>query len=823
MQLRFLRLALACGWWACSLVPAVAQSPNLNIPVTPFALGQATQPMRFSQFPLSGIVTADLNLDGREDVISWHDQRRQVVVYHTGTGGQLTVAQVLDLPPIEYFVKLEARAADVNGDGRRDLILFEHGPADFAFFLTQTDGTLAYSHRWRNENNSYALFWKAADVSGDGRADLVFSEDQNKMAVAVQQPDGTFSKDYWPINVALPGFTGTEVYLEDIDGDEDLDAAWPVRNAQGQTRTLIYRNQGFGRFLPGVAARQNSGTGAFLGGALVPDLTGDGLPDLVAVDAARRTTAIWQGLGTGVFRLTQTVNEPISGTLAVVDWNADGMAELIADEPGRACYWLNQGRGIFRRPACERYTALSGPVAQMERVALGGVGLPDRVFVALEGEEPVLFTSLSVRGDLRLSHPPLPLNPLVTSSANVTVSVTALTDTFVPPTGSIVLLRDGRELLRFPLVSAPVPSGGDSGIAAGRTVATANVKVPFDAGFYALSMVYEGDPLYLGARTFDQTFSIAPIATTSTLALSAREFTEQQELTATVRVAPTGSTLPPDGIVSLMRDGRELASMPLTAGTAVFRLRNLQPGPGSFQATYLPARNYFPSTSPALSATVVGLMQARNPFTGRTSVAPGSLVEFEAESFPAACDFRLSYGPMVNGNSLPAGMVAANVVQAVLLPGVSTGAQTLRILCGEARWEGRATVAMLAPGIAVEGVYLNVSRPNVAEQATAVDPKQALIISPLLSEPSAVVRLTLLGTGWRNASALSQYAATLNNTRLTVASYGPHPTVLGLDQVILTVPATFRPPPSANTLTPQSRLQLTVGGVAANAIDLLLR
>lgn len=765
-------------------------------------------------------MTADLNLDGRADVISWHNERRQVVVYHSEDGGALAVRQVLDLPPIEYFIQFEGRAADVDGDGREDLILFEHGPADFAFFLTQGDGTLRYSRRWRNEGNSYSLVWKAKDVSGDGRADLVFSEDQNKLAVAVQLPDGGFTKDYWPIQAVLPGFTGTEVFVEDYDADGDLDVGWLLRNGQGQARTFLYRNQGMGRFLPGIGARQNSLNGAFLGGVLAPDLTGDGVPDLVVGDTVRGTTAIWAGLENGAFRLVQTVAARAEGELVFVDWNRDGMLEIVAEESTRACYWLNQGRGVFRRPACEEYGEAVGVVKRMARVDLGGLPLLDRVYQVGEA----LYSVLSARGDLRLAHTALPENPAVTSSTNVVVTVTALTDTFVPPTGSLVLLRDGRELLRFPLTASSVAASGDSGIAAGRAVATTNVKVPFDAGFYTLAMVYEGDAMYLGARTFDRTYSIAPIATAATLAVSAREFSETQEMVATVRVAPVGVALPADGVVSLRRDGVELASGVLSGGAVSFRLRGMVPGPGALEAEYLPGRNFFPSRSAVQNVMVVGAMTVRHPYTLRGTVAPGSLVEFEAESFPKACDFRLSYGPLASASLFAAEGVGAQTVRAVLLPGIGTGVQTMRIHCGAARWEGRATVAMFAPGVWLGGVSLSASRPGTAELAVAqaVDVRQPLNLSGLLTEAGTTVQLTLLGTGWRNASAVSQYVATLNATRLTVASFGPHPTVLGVDLVVVTIPSTFRPPP-ANTLTPQSRLQMTVGGAAANPIDLMLR
>jgi hypothetical protein len=91
-----------------------------------------------------------------------------------------------------------------------------------------------------------------------------------------------------------------------------------------------------------------------------------------------------------------------------------------------------------------------------------------------------------------------------------------------------------------------------------------------------------------------------------------------------------------------------------------------------------------------------------------------------------------------------------------------------------------------------------------------------------LSVPGRLTTLTAFGTGWRNATTASQITATLNNTRLTVLSYGPHDTIPGLDYLTLQIPSTFRPP-SAATLTPFTRLQVSAANIASNALDLLLR
>jgi hypothetical protein len=172
---------------------------------------------------------------------------------------------------------------------------------------------------------------------------------------------------------------------------------------------------------------------------------------------------------------------------------------------------------------------------------------------------------------------------------------------------------------------------------------------------------------------------------------------------------------------------------------------------------------------------------------------------------------------------LQVGSLRFDVKTPLLLPAeLPVGSQAVVLTQGNKRWEGRTTIGKQAPGLTVSGAYWTQSQGGTPLQIAMLNPAEYFALLPWLTASGKVVTLTIYGTGWRNATAPSQIVASLNNTRLAVLSYGAHESLPGIDYLTLQVPSTFRPP-SATTLTPYTRLQVSSGNIASNAIDLLLR
>lgn len=120
----------------------------------------------------SGIAMGDLNGDGRLDVVvtSGSNRPTSIGVYYQNAQGELGT-----MTPVEtYDVPLAVRVADIDGDGRDDVVVAHGGWLATGVYLQQANGTLAPEALYRSPYGSYGVSTLAVgDVNGDGKRDIV--------------------------------------------------------------------------------------------------------------------------------------------------------------------------------------------------------------------------------------------------------------------------------------------------------------------------------------------------------------------------------------------------------------------------------------------------------------------------------------------------------------------------------------------------------------------------------------------------------------------------------------------------------------------------
>ena len=625
---------------------------------------------------ITEVLVADVNGDGSPDVLVTNSCDGSSFICGNGSvsvllgygDGTLQAGAIYSSAGWDAY---GLATADVNGDGKPDILVANVCASSsncnsgaVSVLLNNGDGTFQAGGTFPS-GGADTLWAASADVNGDGKADIVLTNQcanssdcsQGSVAVLLGNGDGTFQA---PVTYATSN-DGQSVALADVNGDGKLDILLAAQCSDGNCTTGgvdVLLGNGDGTFQNAVSY---SSGGLYALGIAVADTNGDGKPDIIVANecvdnsCSNGAVSVLLGNGDGTFQSAVTYNSGGNDAISVqaADMNGDGKLDIVVDNEcstdcstGAVAVLLGNGDGTFQAAV-----AASIPQSEMwQSIVVGDFNGDHKLDVAAGGSSALLlgngdgtfqpWVSLGASGidtvtadfngdgrpDLALGGVTILLNisngfqvsttTAVLSSSNpssfgqsVTFTATVTPQTPGTPTGTVTF-SDGSTQL------------GQGSLANGTaTVSTSALAI----GSHSITASYSGDSNYIASVSSALAQVVATATTATALNATPNPASAGQSVTFTATVTPSSAGTP-TGTVSFFDGSTQIGNSSLSNGVVTFSTSTLATGSHSITAVYSGDSNYNGSTSTAINevVAVAGFTLSSTSLTPTTIQAGGS-------------------------------------------------------------------------------------------------------------------------------------------------------------------------------------------------------
>ena len=274
---------------------------------------------------IGGLVVADMNGDGRPDIVCYGDAKDLEIIYNQGTNGWSD--------PKRWHIedgRLDGNAlvvGDLNGDGRPDIVLLSDNGSLY-FLPQQPNHTFAEPQKIPYSGSPKAV--QIVDVNGDGRQDLLLVDwdSATPFRFRLQNAAGQLGPEIYFKTQPVRSYTadtlegGSNLFVVTIAQNSDRAEVSEFTRQPADVLAGAFR-QGQFQVLP---LRQTS---AAQRGLLWADVNGDGRPDLLVAEPESGQISVQLQKPDGSLAPPETFPTLAGvGQVAVADWNGDGHPEI---------------------------------------------------------------------------------------------------------------------------------------------------------------------------------------------------------------------------------------------------------------------------------------------------------------------------------------------------------------------------------------------------------------------------------------------------------------------------------------------------------------
>jgi hypothetical protein len=286
------------------------------------------------------LVSADVNGDGKLDLISANNGASTLTVLTNAGRGSFGLAAT-------YSVGSNTRSvatADVNGDGKADLICSSSSPGALIVLTNVGNGSfVAASTNSTGPGAGNVQMVFAADINGDTKPDLISANGNSPGSLSVFTNNGSGGFSLASSNGV--GNNPFAVTVADVNGDIFPDLISANNITSGTLSVLL--NNGSGAFLPAISYS----TGTSPRSVVAADVNGDNFPDLISANSGSSSLSVLLNDGSGAFPVALPIPAGTSPLwVTAVELNGDGKVDLVCANntiPGTLTAVTNIGGGSF--------------------------------------------------------------------------------------------------------------------------------------------------------------------------------------------------------------------------------------------------------------------------------------------------------------------------------------------------------------------------------------------------------------------------------------------------------------------------------------------
>lgn len=271
---------------------------------------------------VSGLAAGDLNGDGWDDVAVTGTYTTAASIFYGGPSGLSPTYAVYDFGTYAYCYGGMA-IADVTGDGRADLI--RNNYYQYVSVAAQTaSGTLGGVTNY-SPGIGYMNGLTVGDVNGDGRTDIVAASSWNgRVALMLRSGAGGFDTTTFATSTGY-SYYNTPIVISDLNGDGRNDFA-VLSYAVKKVDVFFQQEDGTISDKTSYNAYASDTIGAGIGAG---DINSDGRNELVVSNSASSNLTIFSQDGQGGLYEAASYTAGVNPHgLVVTDLNSDGVPDI---------------------------------------------------------------------------------------------------------------------------------------------------------------------------------------------------------------------------------------------------------------------------------------------------------------------------------------------------------------------------------------------------------------------------------------------------------------------------------------------------------------